>query len=243
MRLILAALLLALPAAAQETRRAPTGILLPGIGADDPRRPVNRAEPPWRALGRVQTELGSRCTGALIGPRQVLTAAHCLVAPRSGNFVQPGSVHFLLGYDRGASVAHARVTAFRAAPDYVPGRGPAGADWAILTLDRAIGTPDRILPLLRDPPPPRTPVMLGGYQQDRPEMLMADTGCRLIGLQRHPGGERSLVHDCAGTRGASGAPLLARGADGGWGVIGVQAAVAPDIALGHAAPIGAVTLE
>jgi protease YdgD len=237
----LALLLLAAPAGAQETRRSPQGVLLPGIGANDPRQRVDPAGAPWRALGRVQTEVGNRCTGALVGPRTVLTAAHCLVSGTSRRFVQPRSVHFLLGYDRGQWAARARVTAYVTGPGYDPERGPAGADWALLTLDQAIGTPDRMLPLLRQAPPPRTPVMLGGYQQDRPEVLMADTACRLIGMQRHGTGHQTLVHDCAGTRGSSGAPLLARTADGTrWAVAGVIAATSPDIALGHAVPAGAV---
>ena len=238
---LMIALLIGGPAMAQETQRAPPGVLMPGIGANDPRQRVNQAEAPWRALGRVQTELGGRCTGVLVAPDRVLTAAHCLVAPRSGRFVQPGSVHFLLGYDRGEWAARARVTAFAIGAGYEPDRGPAGADWAVLTLDRRIGTPDRILPLLRQAPPPRTAVMLGGYQQDRPEVVMADTACRVIGLQRHASGHQTLVHDCAGTRGASGAPLLARTADGrGWGVVGVLSSVSADIALGHAVPAAAV---
>jgi protease YdgD len=245
LRLTLAAgfVLLAAGVAAQETRRHMPGTLLPGVGANDPRRRVEVTAAPWRAVGRVQTELGGRCTGVLVAPNKVLTAAHCLVSATSGQYVQPRSVHFLLGYDRGEWVARARVTAFSAARDYQPNRGPAGADWALLTLDAAIGTPDRVLPLLREPPAPRSAVMLGGYQQDRPEVLMADTECRLVGVQAHGGGFRTLVHDCAGTRGSSGAPLLARRPDGrGWGVIGVQSAGAADIALGHAAPAGVVAL-
>jgi protease YdgD len=238
-----AALLALLPlgAAAQETGRHMPGTLLPGIGANDPRRRVEVTAAPWRAVGRVQTEIGGRCTGVLVGPRTVLTAAHCLVSATSGQYVQPRSVHFLLGYDRGQWVARGRVTAFTAAPDFRPNRGPAGADWALLTLDTPIGTPERILPLLRDPPAPRTPAMLGGYQQDRPEVLMATTECRALGVQRHAGGVQTVVHDCAGTRGSSGAPLLARTPDGrGWGVIGVQSAGAADVALAHAAPAWAV---
>jgi protease YdgD len=200
---------------------------------------VDPAAAPWRALGRVQTELGGRCTGVLIAPDQVLTAAHCLVAPRSGQFVQPGSVHFLLGYNLGQWVATARVRSYARAPDYVPLRGPVGADWAVLTLERPLGTPDRILPLLRQAPAPRTPVMLGGYQRDRPEVLMADAGCRLIGLQRRADAPPTLVHDCAATSGSSGAPLLARLPDGsGWGVVGVASATGRDVALGHAVPAG-----
>lgn len=238
-----AALLLALPAAAAaqgELRQSAPAMLRPGIGAEDPRRPADPEAEPWRALGRVQTELGTRCTGALIGPRSVLTAAHCLIAPRSAQFVQPGSVHFMLGYHLGHYDAHARVVSYALGPGFRPAPpGPAAADWAVLTLDRPVGTPGRILPLLRDPPPPRTPLMLGGYQRDRPEMLLADTGCRLLGLQR--GGEPLLVHDCAGTRGVSGAPLLARGPDGHWAIAGVASSVAADIALGRAVPAASVS--
>lgn len=232
-----ALLLLAAPATAQPQPGPP---LLPGIGASDPRRPVDRTALPWRALGRVQTELGGRCTGVMVAPDKVLTAAHCLVAPRTGQYVQPRSVHVLLGYHMGEWAARARVASFLAAPDYVPLRGPMGADWALLTLEQRIGTPDRILPLLRQAPPPRSALMMGGYQQDRPEVLLADTECRLIGLQRVGSAPATLVHDCAGTRGSSGAPLLARGPDGAWAVIGVQAAASADVALGHAAPAGAV---
>jgi protease YdgD len=78
---------------------------LPGIGAEDPRRPVASDRAPWNALGRVQTDLGNRCTGTLIAPDRVLTAAHCLLAPRTGKVVHPSSVHFLQGYAHGRFAA------------------------------------------------------------------------------------------------------------------------------------------
>ena len=122
------------------------------------------------------------------------------------------------------------------------------SDWAVLTLDQPIGGPGRVLPLLRQAPPPRTPLMLGGYQQDRVELLMADTGCRLLGLAsgraigRDTGtkGAPMLVHDCASTRGSSGAPLLAQGPDGAWGIVGIASNVANGIAMGRAVPAAAV---
>lgn len=235
----LAPLLLVLPAAGQEPQ-LPRSVL-PGIGSADPRLPVEPEEVPWQALGRVQHELGGRCTGALIGPRTVLTAAHCLVAPRTGRLVQPGSLHFLLGYHLGAWEAHARVSAVRTGEGYDPARrGPPGADWALLTLDRAIAPPESTLPLWRTAPAPRTALMLGGYQQDRPERLMADTGCRALGLRRDPAGLPVLLHDCAGTRGASGSPLLARDAAGRWGVAGVASAAAAGLAMGAAVPAASV---
>ncbi|PWS38134.1 protease [Falsiroseomonas bella] len=239
-RAALAVLLLALPAAAQDTRRPPPGLLMPGVGPDDPRRPVNRRLQPFESLGRVQTELGGRCTGALVAPDRVLTAAHCLIAPRTNRPVQPRSVHFLLGYERGEWTAQARVASFVIGDGYDPQRGEAGADWALLTLDRRLGPPHRPLPLLRQVPAPRTPAMLAGYQQDRPEVLLADSQCRILGLNRPRGGLPTLVHDCAGTRGSSGAPLLVQLPGGGWGVAGVAAAVSADMALGFAVPAAVV---
>jgi protease YdgD len=240
-RAVLALPVLAGAAAAQPPPRVVPPALLPGLGAADPRRPVSAAAAPWHALGRVQREIGGRCTGALIGPRTVLTAAHCLVAPRTRTLVQPGSVHFLLGYDRGAWRAHARVAAFTVGEGYRPaGGGAPSADWALLTLDRAVATADRALPLLGEAPPPRTPLMLGGYQQDRPETLLADTACRALGLRRDGAGQAMLMHDCAGTRGVSGAPLLAPLPDGRWAIAGVASVAALDLALGAAVPAPAV---
>lgn len=208
---------------------------LPGLGSADPRRFVDSGTMPWAALGRVQTELGSRCTGTLIGPRTVLTAAHCLVAPRSDRLVRPSSVHFLLGYRQGTWKGTARVASFVVGPGFdAVSRSPRSADWALLTLEAALG-PGTALPLLSEIPATGMPVLLGGYQQDRPEVLMADTACQVLGLQQQAGGPL-LVHGCAGTRGASGAPLLVERPGGGWAVAGIAVAVLRDRALGVAVP-------
>jgi protease YdgD len=246
---VLAAIVLAAattPGLAQDapvpTRRVLPPSILPGLGGADPRQPVDRNAEPWRALGRVQLEIGGRCTGALVAPRVVLTAAHCLVARRTGGLVRPGTLHFLLGYHLGRYVAHARVAAYTVGPGYDPaGTGPPSADWALLTLEQPLDTtPDRVLPLRRDLPPPRTPLMLGGYQQDRKEVLMADGACHLLGLRRDATGRPMLVHDCAGTRGVSGGPLLAQGEDGRWAVVGVASTAALDAARGAAVPAAVI---
>lgn len=153
---------------------------LPGLGQGATRRTVNATAAAWRSLVQVQTELGQRCTGAVIAPDQVLTAAHCITAPRRDQLVQPGSVHVLLGYAAGQYATHRRVVSFRTGADYRPDeRGPAGEDWAILWLTASLDVAP--LPLRRAAP--RDPVVLGGYQQDRAEVLTADTDCRLLAPQ------------------------------------------------------------
>jgi protease YdgD len=110
----------------------------------------------------------------------------------------------------------------------------------VLTLDRPLGTPDRVVPLLATVPPPRVALMLGGYQQDRPEVLLADGGCRVLGMSaRGPSG--MLLHDCAATRGASGAPVLARRPEGSWAVAGVASrSAAAAAAMGAAVPAAGI---
>src|SRR5437870_617439 len=94
--LAVAALAVAGMAAAQDT--AP----LPGIKQIDERVIVNPAEPPWSAIVKVQTNIGGRCTGTLIAPAVVLTAAHCLYNRLTRGLLQPISLHVLGGYERGA---------------------------------------------------------------------------------------------------------------------------------------------
>lgn len=205
------------------------------------------ASAPWRAVVRVQVETGGRCTGALVGPRIVLTAAHCLFGRGTGRPVQPSSVHVLVGYARGSYAGHARAVSFSIGPGFAAGPGlrpdpaaPADADWAVLTLDAPLGAPDQVLPLLRAAPPAGTPLALGGYGQDRAHVMVADLDCRSAGLVRGGGGRAMLRHDCAATRGASGSPLLARGPDGAWGVVGVSSTALSGVSGGSAVPASAI---
>ncbi len=56
--------------------------------------------------------------------------------------------------------------------------------------------------------PPGTAVVLGGYSQDKAQIITADTACMVLGTDRTAKGP-VLIHDCNGTRGTSGSPLLA----------------------------------
>ena len=196
---------------------------------------------PWAALMRLQVPGAVRCTAFLVAPQTAVTAAHCLYSQRLGHFAPAGSVHLLLGYDHGAFVKHEVATSYTVAPGYDPGAGPsAGArDVAILRLAQPMASPGRTLRLVDAMLPSGTPLMLGGYGQDRAEAVLADEACTLQGYSGR-GAAAVLVHDCEGTHGTSGAPVLARDAAGVWRVAGVQSTGRTDGAGGTAIPADAL---
>jgi protease YdgD len=206
--------------------------LLPGIGAVDRRVAVDPRQPPWDAIAKVQTNIGTRCTGALIAPRVVLTAAHCLYNRLTRAPLQPVSLHVLIGATRGEYRWHRTVTRYTAGAGFTGAAvGPQYTDWARLELDEAI--PGLVAPLriATEALPPGTPIALPGYSQDHAQILMADVDCRVT---RALGAiARSFItHDCDATRGTSGGPLLMR-QGGNWVVIGINigAATGANIAL------------
>ena len=134
-----------------------------------------------------------------------------------------GSVHLLTGYSAGGFAAHILASGYLAAAGCDPADPDAtlGADLALVTL---AAPAEAVMQLADDAPAPGTAVAVGGYNQDRAEIIEADMHCRAIGEARDRGGRPLLVHDCSATRGTSGGPLLVAGKLGGIQVGGREGA-------------------
>ncbi len=229
-RVLLALLLAPALAFAQPAPRA-------GLGVAEAREAVDAALPPWSSLVRVQSEAGGTCTGVLVAPDRVLTAAHCLVATRTRAWLRPERVNLLAGYDRGAFRGHAVALSYvTGAYDPATG-GPRGGDWAVLRLATPLPAP--VLPVVAAAP--GMAAMLGGWQRDRAHALLADTACGIEARGQDAAGPL-LVHGCAATRGSSGGPLLVRAGEG-WAVAGVQVAARGEARGGVALPADLIPLD
>ena len=161
----------------------------------------------WEAVGRI--DLGGRgfCTGALIAPDLVLTAAHCLYDKTNGQRFEASDMEFLAGWRQGRAAAYRSVRRAVAHPDYIyqtdADLGRVGHDLALLELEQPIRLPS-IQPYATDLQPRRgDEVGVVSYAMDRAEAPSLQETCEVLDRQ----GE-VLVLGCEVDFGASGAPIF-----------------------------------
>jgi len=161
----------------------------------------------WEAVGRVNLIGTGFCTGALIAPNLVLTAAHCMFDKRTGKRVSVQNVEFLAGWRDGRAVAErfARRVLIHKSYHYSGRKRLArvATDIAIIELAHPIRD-GRIKPFgWAKRPKIGQRVRVVSYSADQPEEPALHNMCKVLG--RDPS---VLVLSCHVTFGASGSPIF-----------------------------------
>jgi V8-like Glu-specific endopeptidase len=175
-----------------------------GIGGRDDRVLVDSWEPPWPAIGRVNVAGEAFCTGVLIAPDKVATAAHCLVWPGSGQLRRLDDIHFVAARRRDAHLGHSRARAVRLHPRFDLADSArlemSFADIAVIELRDPLEVAP-LAPLLLEPEGRRFNYAF--YSKDRRYLPSLHAGCRFLKKL-----EGIWLVDCDTVEGGSGGPLL-----------------------------------
>lgn len=161
----------------------------------------------WMAVGRLDIDGTGFCTGALISPTLVLTAAHCLFDKVTKQPIDPARIEFLAGWRLGHALAYRAAQRTVVHPDYEYDGGSSVTrvrhDIALIELRQPIRN-TAVIPFETGQRPSHgEDVGVVSYAHDRAEAPSLQEICSVMARQAD-----ILVMSCDVDFGASGAPIF-----------------------------------
>lgn len=161
----------------------------------------------WQGVGKLLLGQRGFCTGALIAPDKVLTAAHCLYDKETGARTPDTLITFQAGWRDGRAEAYRGVRRAAVHPDYVYTGADemerVAYDVAVLELDQPILLPQMPPFATGARPMDGGAVSVVSYAQDRSETPSLEQGCSVLASRA-----TALILTCNIDFGSSGAPVF-----------------------------------